>query len=553
MRAGGLRHAAARILSANSARVSRAASVEDDDGADASQSQDETPKDAPFKYPNTPPRSRRRIFYNPAMRRSTALFAALISCAAAALAAPPAPFVATTWRDGELRASELRAGDEAGSASLLLRGVAVPDPILHDFPARGILPGRLPGLLKSLFNANALRIAVHPGSIRPSRAGPVDPERLSQVWRFIDEVSAAASEAGMYAIIDFHAIGHPGGGLSTGELFDATPEMALEFWGQAARRYRDKPEVIFELFNEPFGSPVAGNASRLRQQTLEAYYKTLLAALIAEGSRSNLVILSGLEFSSDLSGFGRRPLTEVVVWEDSPQEAAVPVDRRIAYGVHFYPSRPNAGGPEADPGQTLAAMRAAIPPNLAVIVTEFGFDAGTSQKEVLALLGRLGAMPPQDFLGRLAAQARFFDPARLPEVLELFDFRVPGRAAEFARRMYDGRLIADIHAALTPEGVSAVAAGGLAAIVRRPEAGSPEDRALLQVLSRMPFSLELADRPGFREAVSSVAAAGGGAVAWAFADWGGLVEAGRMGEGMTEADLTEYGRFLRRLFDGARY
>lgn len=124
----------------------------------------------------------------------------------------------------------------------------------------------------------------------------------------VDSVVAAAAARGAYVVLDLHCFGAPN-------------ETHVEFWKDAATRYKNHPAVIFEIYNEPHsmswkvwrdGGSLVGEenknalkATAENQQKLEGTVATGMQTLIdtvrATGAR-NPIIAGGLAWGYDLSG-----------------------------------------------------------------------------------------------------------------------------------------------------------------------------------------------------------------------------------------------------------
>jgi hypothetical protein len=229
---------------------------------------------------------------------------------------------------GALRARGNELVDPAGR-TVRLRGLMPPDPAHMD--------------ARKLFNrdfyvglhdtgANVVRVAVHPE--RWVRDG-------DYLWRHLDPIVAWAGEMGMYAIVDWHYIGNivSGAGEEMPDVAREPRELTLEFWQATAAYFRDTPNVIFEIWNEPAGGISAEDWQRSATEIVQT--------IRAQGARQ-LVIVGGVEYSRDLSWVPTNPLP----------------DDNTAYAAHIYPAHP-ASGWDGWFGNTSTEYP--------VIVTEWGF------------------------------------------------------------------------------------------------------------------------------------------------------------------------------------
>jgi hypothetical protein len=202
--------------------------------------------------------------------------------------------------------------------SLRVRGNELVDAEGHVVRLRGLMP-RDPASLDSrgLFNrdfyaqvaateANAVRIAVHPES------WVHDPDYL---WRHLDPIAGWAGELGMYMIVDWHYIGNivSGTGDEMPDIEEPPRELTLEFWNQVSAYFRDAPNVVFEIWNEPAGGIAA--------QTWQRSAAEIVQAIRAQGAKQPIIV-GGIDYSRDLSWVLENPIQ----------------DDNIVYAAHIYPA-----------------------------------------------------------------------------------------------------------------------------------------------------------------------------------------------------------------------
>ncbi len=144
----------------------------------------------------------------------------------------------------------------------------------------------------------------------------------------MDSVVSLAAERGMYTLFDLQWLDaiHPRGHLSNGSpnFVPPLPNLAsLEVWSQLARRYRDEPGVLYDLFNEPHDAlpddpvPLHGitpagalfplTARRVRFSDWKAWALHLANAIRSQNPHA-LLFISGIDWGYDLRGF---PLSEI--------------------------------------------------------------------------------------------------------------------------------------------------------------------------------------------------------------------------------------------------
>lgn len=180
---------------------------------------------------------------------------------------------------------------------VILRGVNVPS---LEWSAKGeqVLRSAKVALLD--WKANVIRVPVHNaywfGRAKSAKEKGGDPEAYRAI---VDDLVKIAAGQGAYLILDLHLYGGP-------------KAEAVEFWKDAAARYKDNPAVLFDLYNEPTGitwelwqkggprevkDKKTGETSVVQVVGMQA----LIDAVRSTGAR-NIVICGGLEYAYNLTG-----------------------------------------------------------------------------------------------------------------------------------------------------------------------------------------------------------------------------------------------------------
>jgi hypothetical protein len=126
----------------------------------------------------------------------------------------------------------------------------------------------------------------------------------------------------------------------------------LEFWRLTAHYFRNAPNVIFEIFNEPQSiepEEWRGNATQIIQ------------AIRAQGA-DQLVIVGGIDYGKDLSWVMQHPID----------------DENIAYASHIYPAHPRSSW-----GHWFGTVAEKYP----VVITEWGFMDDSKDPSQAYLVG----------------------------------------------------------------------------------------------------------------------------------------------------------------------
>lgn len=146
--------------------------------------------------------------------------------------------------------------------------------------------------LKKDWNCTVVRAAM---GVEPDGAYLADREKA------IACVTAVADEAiknNMYVIIDWHSHG-------------IRTEEAKEFFTQMARRYKDSPYVIYEIFNEPVEDS---------WETVKAYSEEVIRAIRAVDA-DNVILVGTPHWDQDVHLAADNPITGY---------------KNIMYTLHFY-------------------------------------------------------------------------------------------------------------------------------------------------------------------------------------------------------------------------
>lgn len=107
----------------------------------------------------------------------------------------------------------------------------------------------------------------------------------------------------MFAIIDLHW-NAPGSDKATGQQVMADKDHSLAFWDSVAQMFKNNPAIIFDLYNEPheisWGCWKDGTGCETDFPV--ASMQDMINTVRATGA-NNLLMIGGLDFSNDLSGW----------------------------------------------------------------------------------------------------------------------------------------------------------------------------------------------------------------------------------------------------------
>ncbi len=178
------------------------------------------------------------------------------------------------------------------------------------------------GQTRSVWNASVVRIAMGVES------GGYLTNSAAEKQRVKDAVQVA-KDLGIYAIIDWH----------DHNAHNHTTE-AVAFFTEMANLYKDTPNVLFEIYNEPLDT--------VTWATVKQYAVAVVAAIRGTGAK-NVIIVGSPSWSQNVNNAAASPITGY---------------DNIAYTLHFY---------AASHGKWLRDRAdAAMSSGIAIFVTEWG-------------------------------------------------------------------------------------------------------------------------------------------------------------------------------------
>lgn len=190
---------------------------------------------------------------------------------------------------------------------------------------------------------NAIRIPVHPESWANDEY---------YLWRYLDKAVEWSVENNTYVIIDLHFIGNvlTGEGSQMRDVGEDAYQFSIDFWQTISSYFKDVPNVIYEIYNEP---------TAISDADWMPCANKLVDTIRNTGS-NQLIIVSGTDYSYNLSA-----------WENTPMQKD-----NIAYSAHIYPNRIGA-----------IEYFDKISDTLPIIVSEWGYIAQTDTTNQQYLIG----------------------------------------------------------------------------------------------------------------------------------------------------------------------
>lgn len=196
--------------------------------------------------------------------------------------------------------------------------------------------------LRDDWNTNCVRLALYVQENGGYCAGGNKEKLKELIFKGIDD----ATELGMYVIVDWHVLNfNPNNHL----------EEAMLFFSEISQRYAKYDNVIYELCNEPTGSPWA---------TVLLPYAESLIPIIRKNDPDSIIIVGTNTWSQDIHDAALKPLKY----------------KNIMYAFHFYA--------DTHRDSFRDRVEACVENGLPVFITEFGtcnssgnggFNVGQSQ------------------------------------------------------------------------------------------------------------------------------------------------------------------------------
>jgi endoglucanase len=187
--------------------------------------------------------------------------------------------------------------------------------------------------LKDDFHINLLRVSM---AVEPDSGylkDPVGQEKL------VTEVIDAAIRRGLYVLVDWHDH-HANKNLA----------QSKAFFGKMSKRYAGKPNVIYEIWNEP---------ERVEWSIIKSYAEQVIAE-IRKNDQENLIVVGSPAWDQDVDVTAKDPIQN---------------QRNIAYSFHFYASDP--GHQDRLMGKADEALKLKLP----LFVTEWGVGEANGDGE----------------------------------------------------------------------------------------------------------------------------------------------------------------------------
>lgn len=224
------------------------------------------------------------------------------------------------------------------------------------------------------WHANLIRLPIAQdrwmGRMPDDASGPDRSDGGAAYRALVDRVVATAAAAGVYVLVDLHwsDMGRWGQDVTQHCMPD---DNTLVAWRDIARRYANRPSVLFDAYNEPFG--VAWDVWRNGGQVTEkgsTYHSPgmqgLLEAIRAAGA-DNIVAIGGLDYAFDLRGIG---------------QGFALTGSNLIYSCHVYPSKSSDWDGAVAPAAKIAPL----------LIGEFGTDPvpgyARFMTRVIAWIGR---------------------------------------------------------------------------------------------------------------------------------------------------------------------
>jgi len=148
------------------------------------------------------------------------------------------------------------------------------------------------------WHANVIRLPVMDGFWFGKGRGDMPANSAGQYRQIVDDAIKLAGTRGAYVVLDLHRF--------------LTPDQScVDFWKDAAARYKNNPVVLFDVFNEPHdtswdvwqkGGPVVLKQKDGTSTTVQSVGMQALIDAVRSTGAHNIVVAGGLEYAYNLTG-----------------------------------------------------------------------------------------------------------------------------------------------------------------------------------------------------------------------------------------------------------
>ena len=156
--------------------------------------------------------------------------------------------------------------------------------------------------MKKNWKINTVRLAMYTAEYNGYCTG--DAANRKKLIQTVDKGVKAATEAGMYVIIDWHI-------LSDGNP-NTYKKQSLAFFKRMAKKYKSYTNVLYEICNEPNGGT--------SWSTIKSYARTIIKGIRGYDKKA-IIIVGTPNWSQDVDVAAQNPIT---------------ISKNIMYSLHFY-------------------------------------------------------------------------------------------------------------------------------------------------------------------------------------------------------------------------
>jgi endoglucanase len=244
-------------------------------------------------------------------------------------------------------------------------------------------------------------VMVNGAQVQDSPGQTIQTDPGSNYQATVIKTISEATAAGLYVILDLH-FAAPGDGCPVTQTAMADADHSVAFWSSIATTFKGYPNVIFELYNEPFldqtslqdntpwsdllngGGTLSsynslGNPSTVSYTWSNAGMQEMLNAVRAAGA-TNVILTSTLAYSSSEGGWLQYHPTDTL---NPSQVGAV---------WHAYPNSAGAsmvdciGTPSICSPADFASVQGILAAGYPVVITEFGDAVGGTTAPLSSVL-----------------------------------------------------------------------------------------------------------------------------------------------------------------------